>query len=135
MITKKQLNHLIYEVTGAAIEVHRILGPGLMESIYQECLAHELRLREMSFTTQQIVPVEYKGMVMSAPLRCDFFIEDFLPLEIKSKSEIVPIDQAQIMTYMKLLDKPKGLLLNFNVKNLYADGHFTFVNELYYDLL
>jgi GxxExxY protein len=117
MISKKQLNHLIYEVTGAAIEVHQILGPGLLESIYQECLAHELKIRGISFTTQQIVPVEYKGIIMSAPLKCDFYVEDILPLEIKSKSEVLPIDQAQIMTYMKLLQKPKGLLLNFNVYN------------------
>jgi GxxExxY protein len=134
MITKKQLNHLIYEVTGASIEVHRNLGPGLLESIYQDCLAHELTLRGIAHTTQQIVAVEYKDLIMSTPLRCDFFIEDILPLEIKSKSEILPIDQAQIMTYMKLLGRPKGLLINFNVTNLYADGHFTFVNELYYEL-
>jgi GxxExxY protein len=135
MITKKQLNHLIYEVTGAAIEVHRILGPGLLESVYQECLAYELSLRGIAYTEQQIVAVEYKDLNMSTPLRCDFFIEEILPLEIKSKTEVLPIDQAQIMTYMKLLGKPKGLMINFNVTNLYAEGHFTFVNELYYELM
>lgn len=130
-ITKSYLKELIYKVNGAAIEVHRAIGPGLLESVYHKCMKHELKIRGINFQSELLVPVIYKGLEIDAELRCDLFVENILPVELKAIEGILPIHEAQIMTYMKLLDVPEGLLLNFNVTNLYKEGQRTFVNELY----
>lgn len=130
-MTKKLLDKLSYDVLGAAIEVHKALGPGLLEGVYQECLKRELSLRNISFLTELVVPVEFKGLSFTTDLRCDLFVEDVLVVELKSVSGFVPIHQAQLLTYMKLLRAPKGLLLNFNSVNLFKDGQRTLVNEIY----
>jgi len=131
MITKSYLKDLIYKVNGAAIEVHKALGPGLLESVYHKCLKHELKIRKINFRSELVVPVNYKGIDIEAELRCDLFIENILPVELKATDGIHPIHEAQIMTYMKLLKVPEGVLYNFNVQNLYAEGQRTYVNELY----
>jgi len=130
-ITKTYLKDLVYRVNGAAIEVHKALGPGLLESVYHKCLKHELYLRNISFTSELIVPVNYKGIEIDAELRCDFFVENILPVEIKATDGINPVHEAQLLTYMKLLHVPEGLLLNFNTVNLFKDGQRTYVNERY----
>ncbi len=130
-ITKTYLTDLIYKVTGAAIEVHKQLGPGLLESVYQKCLAKELFLRGIRFQQEIVVRVDYKGINLDTELRCDFLIENVLPVELKAVESILPVHEAQILTYMKLLEAPKGLLINFNVVNLYKEGQKAFVNELY----
>jgi len=134
MITKSDLKDLIYKVNGAAIEVHKALGPGLLESVYHKCMKHELSLRNISFQSELIIPVIYKGIDIEAELRCDLFIENILPVELKAIEGILPIHEAQLMTYMKLLEAPEGLLLNFNVTNIFKEGQRTYVNELYRDL-
>ena len=108
-------------VIGAAIEVHRLKGPGLLESIYEKCLTHELSLRQLSAVTQRVVQVEYKGFTFEEPLRFDMLVEDCLLLEIKSVQEVLPIHKAQLLSYMKLLDLPLGLLVNFHELKL-VDG-------------
>jgi GxxExxY protein len=133
-ITKTYLKDLTYKVTGAIIEVHKYLGPGLLESVYHKCLKHELSLRKIKFNSELNVPVHFKGLDLDTDLRCDLFIENILPVELKSVKEILPIHKAQLLTYMKLLNVPKGLLINFNVTNIYGEGHKTFVNELFRDL-
>ena len=133
-ITKSYLKELVYKVNGAAIEVHKALGPGLLESVYHKCLKHELDLRGIKYKSELIVPVNYKGIDIDAELRCDLFVEGILPVELKATDGINPIYEAQLLTYMKLLNVPKGLLINFNVTNLYHDGQRTYVNELYRDL-
>ena len=133
-ITKSYLKDLIYKVNGAAIEVHKALGPGLLESVYHKCLKHELSLRKISFQSELVIPVNYKGLELEAELRCDLFIENILPVELKATDGIHPIHEAQLMTYMKLLEVPEGVLYNFNVVNLYEDGQRTYVNELYRNL-
>ena len=133
-LSKSYLKDLTYKVTGAAIEVHKRLGPGLLESVYHKCLAKELELREISFKSEYKIPYSYKGFDLDIELRCDFLIEDILVVELKSVVEILPVFEAQIITYMKLLEIPKGLLINFNVENLYYNGQKTFVNELYRSL-
>ena len=130
-ITKKQLDELTYKVIGAAIEVHQELGPGLLESVYHRCLIHELKLQNISFHSELTVPIKYKGLELDADLRCDLKIENRLAVELKSVEYILPVHQAQIITYMKLLEVPKGILINFNVFNLFKDGQLTFVNELF----
>jgi len=133
-ITKKSLKQLIYAVNGCAIEVHKELGPGLLESIYHKCLKKEFDLRGINYQSELKIPILYKDLELDADLRLDFLVEDTLIVELKAIETILPVHEAQILTYMKLLNKPEGLLLNFNVSNLFYEGQCTFVNELYRDL-
>jgi GxxExxY protein len=133
-MTKKYLNDLTHQILGAAIEVHKELGPGLLESVYHKCLKQELFLRNINFLSEQIVPVNYKGMEFNAELRCDLIVEDVIVVELKSVDAIVPVFEAQLLTYMKLLKKPKGILINFNCSNIFKEGQRTFVNELFREL-
>lgn len=112
---------LTERIIGAAIEVHRDKGPGLIESIYEWCLSCELQLRGLSFETQRLVPIRYKNFVREEPLRFDQLVEGCVLVEAKSVEAILPIHKAQLLSYMKLLDVPVGLLLNFNVSRL-TDG-------------
>lgn len=129
--SKAYLTDLTYQVNGAAIEVHKALGAGLLESAYHKCMKYELALRGISFITEMIVPVNYKGMAIDANLRCDLFIENVLAVELKSVDKLMPIHEAQIITYMKLLGSPKGIIYNFNTVNLYSEGQKTYVNDLF----
>ena len=133
-MTKKYLDELTYAVVGAAIEVHKSLGAGLLESVYHKCMKHELKDRKINFQTELTVPVYFKDLVLETELRCDLFIENCLVVELKSVAELVPINEAQILTYMKLLKAPKGILINFNCLNLFKHGQKTFVNELFRNL-
>ena len=105
-------------VIGAAIEVHRHMGAGLIESIYEKCLLHELELRELQTRSQSDVQVRYKGISFEEPLRYDVLVADCLLLELKAVEKVQPIHKAQLLSYMKLLDIPVGLLINFNVSRL-----------------
>jgi GxxExxY protein len=106
---------------GAAIEVHRHLGPGLLESIYEKCLMHELQLRSIPFASQRQVRVDYKGVTFDELLRCDLLVGDCLLLELKCVQEVLPIHKAQLLSYMKLLNVPIGLIINFHEIKL-VDG-------------
>jgi GxxExxY protein len=105
----------------AAIEVHRDKGPGLVESIYQWCLEKELDLRSLSFLSQKTVTVHYKGFTREEPLRFDILVEESVLVEAKSVAKVLPIHKAQLLSYMKLLNVPVGLLFNFNEIRL-VDG-------------
>lgn len=133
-LTKTYLKDLTYKVTGAAIEVHKRLGPGLLESVYHKYLAKELQLRKISFKSEYKIPYNYKGFDLDIELRCDFLIDSVLVVELKAIESILPVHEAQILTYMKLLEVPKGLMLNFNVENLYYDGQKTYVNQIFQNL-
>lgn len=133
-LSKKSLDDLTYEINGAAIEVHKDLGPGLLESIYQKCLAYELWLRGIDFDLETVVPITYKAMELSTHLRCDLLVEKSIVVELKTVKEILPVHQAQVLSYMKLLEAPKGLLYNFNTANLYHEGQRSYVNE-YFEML
>jgi len=130
-MTKTYLKDLIYKVNGAAIEVHKHLGPGLLESVYHSCLKKELTLRGCDFQTELIIPINYKGLDVEAGLRCDLFIEKSLVVELKSVEKVLPIHEAQLLTYMKLLEVPVGLIINFNVTHIFKEGQKSYVNELY----
>ena len=108
-------------IIAAAIEVHRDKGPGLIESIYEWCLTKELGLRGLSCVNQRVVVVEYKGFKREEPLRFDVLVEDCVLVEAKAVERILPIHKAQLLSYMKLLDVPVGLLINFNESRL-TDG-------------
>lgn len=114
-MTTDQLNHLSRKVIGAAIEVHKELGPGLLESVYQECLFMELRKRRFYFKAQYRAPIFYKGIETKKDFYLDFLIEDHLVLEIKAVENVLPVHKAQTLTYLKLSDKKLALLINFNV--------------------
>jgi GxxExxY protein len=130
-LTKSELTHLTYQINGAAIEVHKTLGPGLYEKVYHECLKQELRIRNILFETEKKMFINYKNFEFETDLRCDLIIENSIIVELKSVEEIKPIHEAQLLTYMKLLNIPKGILLNFNCLNLYTQGQKTFVNNGY----
>ena len=110
----EKADRLSSAVIGAAIEVHRNKGPGLIESIYERCLLRELELRSIPATTQKIVRVEYKGLVFDEPLRFDLLVDDCLLVELKAVEVLHPSSKAQLFSYMKLLDIPIGLLINFH---------------------
>jgi len=130
-ITQKYLNDLTYKVVGCAIEVHRQLGPGLLESIYEKCLVRELEINGINYKQQVCVPLEYKGLDLNAELRLDILTEDILCVELKAIEGLLPIHDAILLTYMRMLKKPKGILINFNCCNLFKEGQKTLVNELY----
>lgn len=133
-MNKQYFNNLSFTILGAAIEVHRELGPGLLESLYHKCMKQELTIRGLNFCSEMIIPITYKNEIIETQLRCDLFVEDIFPVEIKSVLSILPVHEAQLLTYMKLLQAPKGLLINFNCTNLFREGQKTFVNEHYSEL-
>ncbi len=113
---------LTEQIIGAAIEVHRELGPGLLESAYEECLCHEFHLRNLTFERQVHLPVRYKGIALDCGYRIDLIVEDSLVLELKCLERILPVHEAQLLTYLKLTGKRVGLVLNFNVSVLTRGG-------------
>jgi GxxExxY protein len=115
------INDLTREVIGAAIEVHRVLGPGLLESTYEECLCHELRLRSLHFERQRALPVVFKELTLDCAYRLDLLIANAVVVEIKAVEGFLPVHEAQLLTYLKLGGWNVGLLINFNVPVL-KDG-------------
>jgi len=117
----EQAQELSREVIGAGVEVHRILGPGLLESIYEKCLRRELELRGYSVLQQDEIEINYKGLIFTEELRFDLLVEGCLLVELKAVQEVHPINKAKLLSYMKLLDIPLGLLMNFHEVRL-VDG-------------
>jgi GxxExxY protein len=126
---KMDINNLSGCVIGAAIEVHKALGPGLLESAYEECLSYELTNRGVSYERQKSVPVTYKGRHLDCAYRVDLVIENIMILELKAISAVEPIHKAQILTYLKLMDLNLGFIFNFNTI-LMKDGIYRIVNNL-----
>lgn len=133
-MTKKYLNDLTYRILGCCINVHKELGPGLLESVYHRCLVEEFKHNGIEFFSELIVPVSYRDVELDTHLRADFLIEKSIVVELKAVDGLLPIHEAQILTYMKLLEVPKGILINFNSINIYDYGQRTFVNELFREL-
>jgi GxxExxY protein len=115
---EKEESTLTGKIIGAAIEVHRALGPGLLESVYEACLIYELRLRKMKLESQKAMPVFYKDVMLDCGYRADLVVEDQVIVEIKSVASILSIHEAQLLSYLKQSDFKYGLLINFNVKLL-----------------
>ena len=134
MITQKYLDELTYEVLGAAIEVHKTIGRGLLESVYHHCMKEALFHRKINFLTEVKIPLIYKDKELDVDFRCDLLVENCLVVELKSVHEMSNVFDAQLLTYMKLLKAQKGVLINFNCKNIFQEGQKTFVNE-YFKLL
>ena len=131
MITQKYLDELTYEIVGSAIEVHKIMGRGLLESVYHQCLKEELTYRKINFLSEMKIPVIYKDKILETDFRCDLYIENSIVVELKSVLEIHPMFEAKLLNYMKLLKSPKGVLINFNCFNIFKEGQKTYVNEYF----
>ena len=130
-VTKKYLDELTYKVIGCAIEVHKHLGPGLLESIYEKCFLRELKIRGIDFKNQLWVPLQYKGLELRTELRLDVLVEDVLCVELKAQEGLLPIHDAVLLSYMQMLEKPKGILINFHCINIFKEGQRTLVNNLF----
>lgn len=130
-ITQKYIDELSYKIIGCAIEVHRHLGPGLLESIYEKCFLRELSLKGLKYESQKKIALNYKGLALNAELRFDVLVENLIIIELKAISELDSIHDAILFTYMRLLEKPKGILINFNCTNIFREGQKTLVNKYY----
>jgi GxxExxY protein len=130
-ISKKYLNDLTYNVIGCAIEVHKHLGPGLLESVYEKCFMRELSLRGIEHKSQIWVPLQYKGLQLDTELRLDVLVDDILCVELKAQEGLLPIHDAVLLSYMQMLQKPKGILINFHCTNIFKDGQKTLVNNMF----
>lgn len=132
-MTKKEVTQLSYEIIGCAIRVHKTLGPGLLESIYEKCLAYELVINGFDVKQQINVPIQYEEMVFDADLRFDLLVNDTINVELKAQEEMHPIYEAQLLIYMKILKKPQGLLINFFTENI-TKSMKPLVNEYFRNL-
>jgi len=122
-------NEISERIIGAAIEVHRYHGPGLVEQIYEESLCHEFNLRGIRFERQRPVPIDYKGVTLGVPLRLDLIVEDKVIVDLKAKEEVTPLDLAKLLSYLRLLKLRLGLIINFH-SVLLKDGIERVVNGL-----
>ncbi len=118
MITQKYINELAYKIVGCTIEVHKNLGPGLLENIYEACLLEELKNSGLNVKTQVAVPLIYKSKDLNTNLMLDLIVNELVIVELKSVEKLIPLHSAQLLTYLKITGKPKGLLINFNCENI-----------------
>jgi len=134
MLTRQHVNDLAYEIVGCAIEVHKEIGPGVLESIYELCMIEELRRQSLKVVGQVPIKVHYKGKPLDAEYRIDLLVEDLIIVELKAVEEFIPVHRAQLLTYLKLLQKPKGLLINFNCANIVKEGLVPLVTPSFAEL-
>ena len=127
LLDDSTINEITGKILGAAIEVHRVLGPGLLESVYCVCLRYELAARGLQFTIQQHIPITYKEVALAASHRVDLIVEDLIVVEVKAVAALVPVNLAQALTYLRLTGCPAALLINFNVPRL-MDGARRVIN-------
>ena len=130
-VNLEEFSGLTHDIIGAAIEVHKHLGPGLLESTYTPCFHYELHARNLRFVAQRAVPIVYKGMPLDSSYRIDLIVEDSVLVEVKSVAVVTPVFEAQLLTYLFLTRCPVGLLINFNVP-LLTDGVIRKVNARTY---
>ncbi|MBN4049785.1 GxxExxY protein [Bacteroidales bacterium AH-315-N07] len=118
MITQDYINSIAYKIVGCAIEVHKHLGPGLLESVYEPCFIDEIRSSGLKVQSQLYVRVNYKGKDMGGILKLDLLVNDLIIVELKAVEAMIPLYKAQLLSYLKLTEKPKGLLINFHCENI-----------------
>ena len=130
-MTQNELNGLTHTIIGSSIVVHKELGPGLLESIYEKCLSHLLKNKGLKVVAQQKIPLIFQGLQLDCDLRFDLLVEDEIIVEIKAVETMLPIFDAQLLTNLKLLDKAKGVLIIFNCVNIFKEGQKTLVTKKY----
>lgn len=134
-MTKKEVTQLSYEVIGCAIKVHKALGPGLLEGVYEKCLKYELEKNGFNVKQQLFVPVYYDDLQINTDLKLDLLVNDLIVVELKKVETLLPVHEAQILTYMKLSEAPQGLLINFFTGNItksmkpFVNEYFNFLND------
>jgi GxxExxY protein len=129
-MTKREITQLSYAITGCAIKVHKALGPGLLESIYEKCLKYELQKSGFNVKQQLTIPVFYDDLQINTNLKLDLFVNDLVVIELKTVETILPVHEAQLLTYMKLLEAPQRLLFNFFTDNIVRSMK-PFVNDYF----
>ena len=132
-MTQKSINDLSYKIIGCAIEVHKELGPGLLETVYETCLINELITAGLNVKSQMLVPIKYKKKTLNSNLILDILVEDTIIVELKTVETILPVHKAQLHTYLKLTNKPKGLLINF-YSEVVKDQIVSYVTPAFSDL-
>jgi GxxExxY protein len=130
MITQNTIQDLSFRIIRAAIEVHKYLGPGLLESVYHTCMMDELARNQISFASHVAVPIIYKGRLLADPLWLDLLVEDLIIVELKAVEALHPVYSAQLLSYLRLAGKPKGLLINFHSENV-TKSTVSFVTEVF----
>lgn len=132
-MTKKDITRLSYKIVGCAIDVHKALGPGLLESIYEKCLKYELKKNGLKVKQQVHVPIHYDELELDVDLRLDLLVNNVVVVELKTVETILPVHEAQVLSYMKLLEAPQGLLINFFTDNI-SKSMKPLVNEYFASL-
>jgi GxxExxY protein len=129
-MTKKEVTQLSYEVVGIAIKIHKALGPGLLESVYERCMIYELEKQGYQVKSQIPIKIKYEEIEINSELKIDILVNDIIIVELKTVEKVLPVYEAQLMTYMKLLQKPQGLLINFYTDNI-TGSMIPVVNEFF----
>ena len=129
-MTKQEVTQLSYDIIGSAIKVHKKLGPGLLESVYESCLKFELEQNGFEVKNQIEINIKYENHIVNTLLKVDLLVNDCVVVELKTVEKLLPVHQAQLMTYMKLLEKPQGLLINFYTDNI-TKSMVPLVNEYF----
>ena len=131
MITQKVINQLTKDIIGCAIDVHKEFGPGMLEKTYEKALLMLLAEKGLKVQYQLEVPVLFRGVVIDNAFKLDLLVEDLVIIELKAVEKILPVHEAQLLTYLKLMKKPKGILINFYSTNIFYEGQKTFITEEY----
>ena len=131
MITQKVINKLTKDIIGSAIDVHKEFGPGMLEKTYEKALLMLLSDKGLKVQSQLEVPVIFKGVIIDQAFKLDLLVEDLIVVELKAVEKILPVHEAQLLTYLKLMKKPKGILINFYSTNIFYEGQKTFITEEY----
>ena len=131
MITQKVINQLTKDIIGCAIDVHKEFGPGMLEKTYEKALLMLLAEKGLKVQYQLEVPVVFRGVVIDNAFKLDLLVEDLVIIELKAVEKILPVHEAQLLTYLKLMKKPKGILINFYSTNIFYEGQKTFITEEY----
>jgi GxxExxY protein len=131
IITQKYLDQIVHEIIGCAIEIHKELGPGLLESAYEKCMIFLLKNNGYKVESQLDVPIIFRGLLVDRGFRLDLLVENLIIVEIKATKELTSVNKQQILTHLKLLKKPKGILINFHCSNIFHEGQQTFVTNEY----
>lgn len=129
-MTKKDVTQLSYDVVGVAIKVHKALGPGLLESIYEKCMIHELKKQGYKVEQQLPIKIEFEEYIFDSELKIDILINDCIIVELKTVEKLLPVHEAQLLTYMRILKKPQGLLINFYTDNI-TNSLVPLINEYF----
>ena len=131
IITQKYIDFLTREIIGCAIEIHKELGPGLLESAYEKCMIYLLRKKGFHVESQLEVPIVFHDLIVDRGYRLDLLVENLIIVELKTVTEFMPINKAQLLTHLSFMKKPKGILINFHCLNIFYEGQKTYVTEEY----